>query len=170
MKRLVLLIIASFCINSCCRVDKRSILTYSELQDSLEYYVRNSQPIEFPEDVPTLYYVIFYDDMTLGEDTIAIIMNGTYSYRHSQSYNVIGAGDVDGNICEILYHGFEHLPGIVNEDNLTLSLDDYGKYGYDEKIFDKPQYEDWYFTSGVHKRMERRFYRIHRPKPLERIK
>lgn len=169
MRRLFLcLVIAGISISSCCRVDRNSILSYADLQDSLKSFIKEAHPIEFPEETPTLYYVLFHNIDT-GNDTVAILMNGLVPFHLREGLKRIGAGEVDGYICEIIYDGFEHLPEIVNEENLTLNLDDYTKYGYDEELFDKPEYRHWYFSSGQYKQVERRAYIINRPHHLERL-
>ena len=170
MKRiLITIILTSLTICSCHRVEHKNILVYSDLQDSLECFIKQAYPIDFPEKIPTLFYVLFYNDKATN-DTIALFIKGLATFPTHENQRLIGAGDVGGHICEIVYDGFEHLPGIVIEDNLTLKPGDYGKYGYNEKVFEKEdEYEDWYFRSGQHKKKEKRVYRINRPQLLERI-
>ena len=174
MKRLffvaVCILAIMFYCSSCCRNAKNNIFQYCDLQDSLECFI--SQAPEFPENTPSFFCVIFYaDSLKERVDTIVNLVKGNAPFSSVNEQKVIGATCFYNHICEVVYDGFEHLPSIVNEDMLTLSTDDYKRYGFNKEIYDDPQYKEWLDAARLtsQRKSLNRIYRIKRPHLLERI-
>ena len=151
MKRLffatICIMLSLFYCSSCCKKNRNCIFPYSELQDSLECFL--SKAPKFPIDTPSFVCVIFHaDSLEAKKDTVVVLMKGNGPFSPVNGQSVVGATCFDKHICEVVYDGFEHLPGIVNERILTLSTEDYIQYGYKE-VYDNPQYQDWLYTSGI---------------------
>ena len=153
----------------CCRNNKEYIFPYCELQDSLDCFISTAP--KFPENTPSFICVMFHAECLEEKvDTIVVFMKGNGPVSSINTQKIIGATYFDKHICEIVYDGFECLPNLVNEDILTLRMDDYKKYGYNKGIYDNPQYKEWlYATRHQHQKDSMtRSYRINRPNPLER--
>lgn len=173
MKRLffstICIVLSSFYCNSCRQNNRNCIFNYCELQDSLECFL--SIAPKFPKNTPSFVCVIFHaDSLETKEDTVVVLMKGNGPFSPINGQLVVGATCFDKHICEVVFDGFEHLPGIVNEKKLTLSTEDYIQYGYKETC-DTPQNQDWLYTSGIKRQrvLFTRVYRVKRPNNLERI-
>lgn len=165
---LIVLILGCFIQSSCNPQEKTHevpLFLYSELQDSIREYVKSTSPIENSLNLPTFTQVIF--DFIEG-DTIVIARPALDPYPSFRD-SVIGANYLEGRICEVVYGvygSFKHLPGIVNEKELTIPQID-----YDPRAILPPDVkmgEHLYFEI-LKKGVKDRAWIINRPKPLKLI-
>lgn len=165
---LVAFISGCFIMSSCtphARQQEVPIFLYKELQDSVKYYVESTPPIENTLNLPTFTQVII--DCINGDTTI--IARPALSPYSSDRDSVVGANYLGGRICEVIYGvygSFKHLPGIVNEKELTVPQKD-----YDAQANLPPDVEigERFYFDILKKGTMDRVWVMNRPEPLKLI-
>lgn len=138
-------------------------LFYQELQDSVAHFVRETPPFDNPSNLPTITQVIF--DFFEG-DTLVIIRPALSPYPNDRDH-VIGANMLEGRICEVIYGiygAFDHLPGIVNEDYLSITQQEYDVMNILKRKQEECDYETVLELSRIS-----RVYVLNRPNHLKLI-
>ncbi|MBQ9172838.1 MAG: hypothetical protein IJ161_03790 [Bacteroidales bacterium] len=165
---ILVLLFYCFALSSCTKHAKQQeipIFLYKDLQDSVQKYVKSTQPIENTLNLPTFTQVII--DYIDG-DTLIIARPALDPYTNDRD-SVIGANYLEGRICEVIYGvygSFKHLPGLVNEKELIIPQKDYDAHS---KL--PPNItigEDFYFEI-LKKGTMNRVWVLNRPCPLKLI-
>lgn len=162
---LFLLMMASGCLSHT-KQSNYPPLFYQELQDSVARFVRETPPLDNHSNLPTFTQVIFdYND----GDTLVII-RPALSPQSNDRDHVIGANMLEGRICEVIYGvygSFDHLPGIVNEDILTIPQKEYDTKNRPSSS--KRQLEECDYKTVLQLSRISRVYVLNRPNHLKKI-